>query len=965
MRYQIILILAFLLLNTRFSSAQYYDTGQDPSAVKWLQIKTGKFKVIYPESYGDEGILFAKTLDDAYSRLNVIFPEKKFRIPVLIHNYSTESNGYVVWAPRRMEIYPTPEQNSIPLGTKSQLAIHELTHVIQLVSLNQGFSKAMSLVLGEQFTGITSILLPLWYFEGNAVFAESVLTQSGRGRIPSFQQQFKAITLENDRIYKYDMIVNDSYKTYIPDHYQSGYQMVTWALAREGMQIWNKTLDFTARNPYLLNPVNISLTRNAGLTKKRLYKETFDTLKSIWKRELSEKQILTYEALNPPKQGEFRSYHSPVFAGRDSIIAIKTSMEDPSSFVLINTSERSEKKILTPGQMYPYVLSYAGGKIVWVENKPDPRWMNRNYSDIRIMDLKTGETRLLSHKSRYMAASISPDGKVIAAIENTIDNISSLVLIDQVTGSVISSAESPQKASLQRPQWEAMGEKVTMISLTDEGEGVLSYSIRDKSWETLINYGRNDLQSTMLRNDSLFYISSASGTDNVYLKVPGSNTLCLTRSKYGINDLSLNEGSLLFSSYTVSGYDVCLTGLNEVSDLANQELTPSSYLINRFDSSTQAAETGKLSDYKPESYRKYMHLFRFHSWMPFYADTEEIKDDPASVRPGITLLSQNHLSTLTTALGYEYSENKEHLLHSRIIWKGWYPVFESRIDYGGDAGVSTSGESVSEPVNIEKGIRSLSSVNIPLRFNSGRFSQYLQPSISYDYHNNYIYIREEGRYDYGQVFVSGRLFFSNYYRSSVRDIYPRWAQTIDLNYFFAPFDDDIYAPTASVKTSFYTPGLLPNNGIKFRIEKEKQGESDYSLNNTISFPRGYRHIISKDLTFLSADYVFPLAYPDFNISSLMYLKRIRCSLFGDYASGTDNLYFKETDTGLTFDYRHEYKEIFSSFGFELLADFHVLRLPFMISGGVQTAWTDIEEKPVFKILFNIELFGMAINREKQ
>jgi hypothetical protein len=219
-------------------------------------------------------------------------------------------------------------------------------------------------------------------------------------------------------------------------------------------------------------------------------------------------------------------------------------------------------------------------------------------------------------------------------------------------------------------------------------------------------------------------------------------------------------------------------------------------------------------------------------------------------------------------------------------------------------------------------------------------------------------------YDYGQTFLSGRLFFSNYYRRSMRDIYPRWAQTFDVSYYLAPFNRSIYAPALAFRTSFYTPGLFPNNGIKFRIETEKQGESDNIMGNRISFPRGYRNIISKDLGFLSVDYVFPLLYPDLNISSLMYLKRIRCALFGDYANGTDNIYLKDTNTGPVYHYRHGYNETFRSYGFELMADFHVLRLPFMISGGVQTSWIDANQKPVFEILFNIELFGMAINREK-
>jgi hypothetical protein len=170
-------LLAYLSCTTL--SGQYYDTGQDPSSVKWLQIKTSRFTVIYPESYGAGGPAFAKSLDEAYSKLLTIFPSKKFKIPVIIHSLSTESNGYVAWAPGRMEIYPTPEQNSIPMDMNEQLAVHELAHVFQMESLNQGFTKALSVIFGEQAIGIVSSVLPLWFLEGDAVFAETYLSGSG------------------------------------------------------------------------------------------------------------------------------------------------------------------------------------------------------------------------------------------------------------------------------------------------------------------------------------------------------------------------------------------------------------------------------------------------------------------------------------------------------------------------------------------------------------------------------------------------------------------------------------------------------------------------------------------------------------------------------------------------------------------------------------------------------------------
>ena len=260
--------IAALFFSIQLASAQYYDTGQDPASLKWKQIKTGRFTVIYPEQYGREGIAYARSLDEAYSKLTSLFPERKFHIPVVIHSYSIQSNGYVAWAPKRMELYPTPEQNTIPLAPEIQLTTHELTHVLQMTSLNRGFSRAMSFLVGEQFTGIVSSLLPMWFLEGDAVFAESALTQSGRGRIPSFQKPLKALLVENKKRYKYDKILNGSFRDFVPDNYESGYQMVTWALAKKDPQVWNKVLKYTAEEPFTINPVNISLFRNTGPEKE-------------------------------------------------------------------------------------------------------------------------------------------------------------------------------------------------------------------------------------------------------------------------------------------------------------------------------------------------------------------------------------------------------------------------------------------------------------------------------------------------------------------------------------------------------------------------------------------------------------------------------------------------------------------------------------------------------------------------
>jgi hypothetical protein len=955
---------AALLLLSLTVSAQYYNTGQDPASLKWLQIKTGKFTVIYPADYGSSGIEFARALEKASSDLLLLFPERKYKIPVIIHNHTTQANGYVAWAPKRMEIYPTPDQNNIPLDNVRQLTLHELTHVMQMESLNSDFSWVLSFIAGQQATGAIAAFLPMWFIEGEAVFAETVLSGSGRGRSPGFQNALKAIAVEKGKVYKYDKMFNGSYKDFTPDYYQYGYQMVAWSLLNNNPQVWNNVLKFTAGQPFTLNPVNISLKKNAGLTKKKLYYQTFDTLTNLWKKDIEISGAVDYNIINPPKKTRYEGYYSPVVAGADSIIAVKTSLVNPVSFVLIRPSGRSEKKIFVPGNFYPWFISFSKGKIVWVETQPDPRWENRNYSVIRLYDIKTGQVHQLTFRSRYLSTSISPDARTIAASENTENNINNLVLLSTDNGNVLESIPSPENAYLQRPQWSEDGGKITVISLTEKGEGILAYSLKEKAWTHLMDESRNDLQASFLRNDTLFYISSVSGTDNIYYRTPEGKILMLTNSKFGASDFNIPGNTVYFNNYSSSGNNICTTTVAEASETNGKIPGSVSYLIDRLEDIQAEEKNIPEQDLTPEPYRKWKHLFGIHSWMPLYADLEQVRSEPSSIRPGLTVMSQNQLSTLTASAGYEYSEDKRHKFHSRITWQGWYPVIESRLDYGNEPVIDLFGENPGwRPSSIKPGFKFNNTIYIPWFFSTGKYSQYFYPSFSADYTNNYLYLTEKGKYDYGQTQLTGRLYFANYYKSVHRDIYPRLGQIIDASYQYAPFDREIYGSDISLRSTFYFPGFFRNQGIRIRYETENQKFVKYLSDNKIHFPRSYDNIISKELVFFSVDYVAPLAYPDFNIASLLYMTRIRSGLFYDYARGTDNYYLAFKDDGSReIDHFIQGKESFRSFGLELISDFYLLRIPYPISAGLQAAWKSLNEAPSFEFIFNIDIYGMNIGK---
>lgn len=937
-----------LLFSFQLVCGQYYNTGQDPASSKWLQIKTESFTLIYPQSYGQAGIDLATKLETARLRMPDVFHDKQIHIPVVVHSYSNRSNGYVAWAPKRMELYPAPEQNAIPGSQNLLLSLHEFAHVYQMESLNKGFTKAMSFLIGQQMTGAVSSLLPLWYLEGDATLAESVLSDFGRGRNAAFQKPLKALT-STGRTFSYDKMLNGSFRDYVPDHYQYGYQMVSWSKYKYDREIWNKVLDRTGKQPFTIIPVNLELNKNGDITKKRLYYETISTLSQQWNKELNQKQ--EYIELNPPRKKGYTNYYSPLHVGTGNIIAVKTSLSDPPAIILIDRVTKKEKLLHHPGFMFPYRISEGGGKIVWVENRPDPRWQNRDYSVVILYDLHQGKKKRFGKKTSYMAAAISGDGKMISVIELAPDKKCNLLLLDAETGKITRSVPAPEGNYLQRPDWSADNGLITVINLTEEGEGVLSYSVKENSWITDIEPSRNDLQSALRRNDTLFFVSSAHGTENTFMKV-NESIKQITNAQFGSTDPDIYGKEIIFSNYTSRGNSI---GSVSVDEDLKETSADEYFIIDQLDkvyNETEYSGKENLYDFKPVPYRKWQHLIRPHSWMPFYADIEKIQSDPLSVRPGLTLLSQNSLSTLEMTAGYEYSENGEHLFHARAIWMGAYPIFESRISYG------SIRQLPDQQAYLDNGLNYTGEVSLPLRFSTGWFSQYMRPSITLQYTNSIFNF--ENRPDNGQTGITWRFYFSNYSRSGLRDIYPSWFQSLDLNYVDYPFDK-IFGSTFYTRSAFYFPGLARDNSIRIRLGTEDQRVTNFSFANSIPHPRGYEMILSQKLRTASFDYVFPLAYPDFNISSLLYIKRIRSGFFYDYATGYGNRYYDNNDPGSNVPG----KEIFRSYGIELLSDFHVLRIPFMISGGVQAAWKAGSNTPLLNLVFNVDLYGFSIGRQDQ
>lgn len=93
------------------------------------------------------------------------------------------------WAPSEAS-FLTPQLNNFQEGSISwadQIAVHEYRHVQQFNNFNNGLSKTMKVLFGEEGYALAiNASIPDWFYEGDAVYNETVLTKQGRGGYPFF-----------------------------------------------------------------------------------------------------------------------------------------------------------------------------------------------------------------------------------------------------------------------------------------------------------------------------------------------------------------------------------------------------------------------------------------------------------------------------------------------------------------------------------------------------------------------------------------------------------------------------------------------------------------------------------------------------------------------------------------------------------------------------------------------------------
>src|SRR4051812_29823071 len=157
----------------------------NPASLKWYQINTEHFKVIFPKGFELQGERMANTLEHIHDPEARTMGGRARKISVVLQNQSSVSNAFVSITPRRSEFYVMPSQNYNFLGTNdwlNMLASHEYRHVVQYQHATRGFDRLFYYLFGSNtLAALSYVAAPQWFWEGDAVATETAFTHSGRG----------------------------------------------------------------------------------------------------------------------------------------------------------------------------------------------------------------------------------------------------------------------------------------------------------------------------------------------------------------------------------------------------------------------------------------------------------------------------------------------------------------------------------------------------------------------------------------------------------------------------------------------------------------------------------------------------------------------------------------------------------------------------------------------------------------
>ncbi len=899
--------------------------AQDPPGIEWKQIQTDHYRIIFPVELTPEGNRVANAMEHIHGGISESLAGKHRKIPILLSNRGAVPNGFVTQAPWMSEWYNVPLMRKEMGSTEwyRDLALHEGRHMVQTDFMNSGVNRFLGLVFGEGTQSLyTGFLVPSWYWEGDAVGIETNLTQSGRGRTSFFSRTSRGLLMAGQQ-FDYRQAFYGSYKEDYPGHYELGYFLTSHVKREFGKNAWQEIIRGTMRWPFTINPVfplSRSMKKTTGLSLIQNYHDTFNDLEKFWSQQLDQVDESPAEIRSPATKIK-TSFLYPALTPKGEIIALKNGLGDvPTLVKIVNGEEKELTKISSSANVFGFHTN--GRQAVWSAYDPDKRWTKRSWANIRVFDIETGITRIITSKKRLYNPNISRDGKQITAVSFSATRQCQLVIIDSGTGEIMDRKEAPNGGLIMFPSWSEDGLEIVLTSQKFDGRAIYIYHTKNRQFETLKTESWMEVFKPVFYKNFVIYESPIQGIDNMVAIHRGDKReFQVTARKIGAyNPFVTYDNRLLFNDYSFRGDAVALMALNpdqwlEIpSSRENPIQGPYGNLVAEsiFDKPFPN-DSHQISDYKPSA-----NIFNFHSRYIF--DNE--------FNPTLGIQSDNILGTVSIGGELIFNQNEEtKTTKIKGVYRSLYPILEFELGFGDrnvrygpfTQWVENINDSVTFSVN-EKWHESVfdfggtlplknQKMGIRTRYTYAKIGAKYTHRANTFYHYNFSKIppkvrvkdKEEQKDRNGSTMPlyieSGMIIIDE---KSPRDLgNSGWQFYSYLG--GAPFGGLRKGRQISMRIQHGRRGLGKHHFISSLFQYEKN-EGDYIFPAKVTFPYGYNWYMSDSIWRVKAKYRMPLLYPDWVLPfGVSYLKRIQAGVFVDKVSVKGQESMLAIGAGITFE----------------------------------------------------------------
>lgn len=939
-----------LLFAVGHANAQFYNIGTDPYG-KWYERETGHYRLIYPSGMDSLCISYANALEKYYhavGRSSGYLPcgNKKQKLPVILHPWNAMANGSVTWAPRRMDLYTMPDPYvPEPFPWTDNLAVHESRHVSQMQFAYDGKLKFLSYIFGEMAPGALSGIYPSTHLlEGDAVVAETGLSQSGRGRSANFLAYYMAATDAGDQRDWYTWRYG-SYRHFTPDHYALGYLTIAGMRTLYGDSLFTKRyFRNVSQHPLRLLNLHKTVKEGSGKSFQRSFDEIMSSEYTRWQKDAEGRKPYIHSEIITKDTSWFFSYTGTVSEG-GYLYAVRSGLSRENELVRI--SPDGEIKVLKPFSYYCSRLTASKGRIWWSESTPSIRRELEMFSDIRYISLDDNKIHRLTHSCRYFNPIPSSDGKTVTVTEYPASGGSAIVILDASTGSVLRTITSPDNIQIVETAWVA--DDLYASGISEAGFSIYRIDEND-SLHDILGGGQNvSISHLGEHNGELAFVSDMSGVNEIYSIGKSGGLKRLTSTRYGSSDWAFIGDTLYFSSLTDKGKLLCKADQEslihkQVSFNNIHRYTTADILSRQEEHLASAAMPAddSCSISAPKRYFKGLHLPNFHSWVPAYINPDAVNAmsiDKIASNAGIgaTAFVQDRLGTIHGSVAYKWGQSTigrgwRHSLHANLTYEGFFPVIDIKFHYSERQAIQYFRRSLVK--GEERQHRTTYTmldvpyldgdinVYIPLNFSSGGWNRGLIPSVRWSFSNDRYsksdvvlsYDGDFGGYSSPGSFAGYRYGDNAYIQSidcSLRGytmtytptsaVYPRLGVAAEIGYSSRLSLSELYTSNLYLYSYGYLPGFMPCQGLRWTASYQRHlGGDRLGQNKLLMRPRGFAGtetdsilgLYAPSQTKFTADYAIPIWVGDFRgLSPLAYLRNIIIKPHADitFAGLTDGI----------------------------------------------------------------------------